>query len=57
VSPPIGILVFICASIARVPSGPVFRECLPFVLACGICLLLITFIPALSLTLWPLISR
>jgi tripartite ATP-independent transporter DctM subunit len=57
VSPPIGILVFISASIARVPSGPVFRECLPFVLACGICLLLITFIPALSLALWPLISR
>ncbi|MFI4980938.1 MAG: TRAP transporter large permease, partial [Nevskiales bacterium] len=57
VSPPIGILVFICASIARVPSGPVFRECLPFLLACGIGLLLITFIPALSLTLWPLISR
>ncbi len=57
VSPPIGILVFISASIARVPSGAVFRECLPFLAACSVGLVMITFIPWLSLGLWEVIGR
>jgi tripartite ATP-independent transporter DctM subunit len=57
VSPPIGILVFISASIARIPTAAVFRECLPFVLACGLGVVLVTYIPAISLTLWQLISH
>jgi tripartite ATP-independent transporter DctM subunit len=57
VSPPIGILVFISASIARIPTGAVFRECLPFVLACGLGVVLVTYMPAISLTLWQFISR
>lgn len=57
VSPPLGILVYISASIARVPTGAVFRECIPFVVVCFIGLLAITFCPALTLTLGHLISR
>ena len=56
-TPPVGILVFICASIAKVPANAVFRECNPFLIACGIGLLVITYIPALSLTLWKLIGH
>lgn len=51
-TPPVGILVFICASIAKVPSREIFRECTPFLIACGIGLLIITYVPAISLTLW-----
>jgi tripartite ATP-independent transporter DctM subunit len=57
VSPPIGILVFISAQIARVPAGAVFRECLPFVAVCGLGLLVITFVPFLSLGLWHTMAR
>jgi tripartite ATP-independent transporter DctM subunit len=56
-TPPVGILVFICASIAKVPANAVFRECNPFLVACGIGLIVITYVPALSLTLWKLIGH
>lgn len=55
-TPPVGILVFIAASIAKVSAKDVFRECNPFLLACVVGLALITYIPALSLTLWKLIG-
>lgn len=55
-TPPVGVLVFITASIAKVPAGAIFRECNPFLVSCGVGLLLITFVPAISLTLWRLIS-
>lgn len=55
-TPPVGILVFICASIAKVSAREVFRECWPFVLACGVGLLLITLFPSISLTLWKIIG-
>ncbi len=51
-TPPFGILVFIAASIARVPAGPIFRECLPFLVACLIGLALITYVPDITLSLW-----
>lgn len=57
VAPPLGLLVYISASIARVPTGAVFRECVPFVAICFIGLLAITFIPVLSLGLGHLIGR
>jgi tripartite ATP-independent transporter DctM subunit len=56
-TPPVGILVFICASIAKVPANAVFRECNPFLIACGIGLVIITYVPALSLTLWKVIGH
>jgi tripartite ATP-independent transporter DctM subunit len=56
-TPPVGLLVFICSSIAKVPANAVFRECNPFLIACGVGLLIITYVPALSLTLWKLIGH
>lgn len=56
-TPPVGILVFICASIAKVSARDVFRECYPFLVVCGIGLVLITYIPSLSLTLWKFIGH
>lgn len=56
-TPPVGVLVFISASIARVSSWAVFRECNPFLVACYGMLLVITAFPALSLTLWRLIGH
>jgi TRAP-type C4-dicarboxylate transport system permease large subunit len=53
-TPPVGILVFITAQIAKVPAGAIFRECLPFLVTCGIGLLLVTFFPGISLSLWRL---
>lgn len=56
-TPPVGILVFICASIAKIPSRKIFRECTPFLIACGIGLLIITYVPAISLTLWRVVGH
>jgi tripartite ATP-independent transporter DctM subunit len=55
-TPPVGILVFITASIARVQATAIFRECKPFLVACTLGLLLITFVPSLSLKLWQILS-
>ncbi len=55
-TPPVGILVFITASISKVNASAIFRECNPFLLTCGFGLLLITFIPAISLKLWQLLG-
>lgn len=57
VTEPVGILVFICASIAKVPANEVFKETRIFILACAIGLALITFVPEISLTLWTLIGH
>jgi tripartite ATP-independent transporter DctM subunit len=51
-TPPFGILIFISASIARIPASGVFRECLPFLVAAIASLALITYVPAISLSLW-----
>jgi len=55
-TPPVGVLVFITAALARVNANAVFRECLPLLLACAVGLLAITYWPALSLTLWNLLD-
>ncbi len=57
VTPPVGILVFICASISKVSAQAIFRECNPFLIACGLGLVAITYVPALSLTLWKIIGH
>ena len=56
-TPPVGILVFICASIAKIPSNEIFRECTPFLIACAIGLGIITYVPSLSLVLWKVIGH
>jgi TRAP-type C4-dicarboxylate transport system permease large subunit len=50
-TPPVGVLVFISAGIAKVPPGHVFRESIPLLLAGIGALMLMTFWPGLSLWL------
>lgn len=51
ITPPFGVLVFVTASITRTPTAAVFRECLPFVVTLVLGLLLITYVPAISMAL------
>jgi C4-dicarboxylate transporter DctM subunit len=50
-TPPVGVCLFVCANIAKLPLGPVIRAIMPFLLANLVVLLLVSFIPALSLWL------
>jgi tripartite ATP-independent transporter DctM subunit len=50
-TPPVGVLVFISAGIAKVPAGRVFRESFPLLLAGIGALMLMTYWPQLSLWL------
>lgn len=50
-TPPLGVLMFVSCSIARVRMGTFLVEAWPFVLALAAALLIITFVPVLSLGL------
>lgn len=50
-TPPVGICLFVAGNIARVPLGTVAREVLPFLLCNIIVLMLVSYIPAISLWL------
>ena len=56
-TPPIGILIYMSANIAKVGPEVVVRESLPFVAVLVVAVLLITFVPALTLTLPNLIFQ
>ncbi len=56
-TPPVGVCLFVCANIARLPLAPVVRAIMPFLL-CNICvLLLVSYIPAISTWLPNLIAN
>lgn len=55
-TPPVGILVFISAQIAKVSPVKVFREVVPFFLAGVVVLALVCAFPVLSLGLWNLME-
>lgn len=48
ITPPVGGLLFVTSNVAKVPLAALTRELKPFLLAHGLILLLLTFIPALS---------
>jgi TRAP-type C4-dicarboxylate transport system permease large subunit len=48
VTPPVGGLLFVTSNVAKVPLGALTRELKPFLLAHGVILMLLTFLPALS---------
>jgi len=50
-TPPVGVLLFVSMTIARVSLGDLVREIWPLLLGLVAALLLITYIPAVSLTL------
>jgi len=47
-TPPVGVCLFICANIARLPLTPVIKAIFPFLLTNIAVLLLVSYIPALS---------
>ncbi|WAP68211.1 TRAP transporter large permease [Jiella pelagia] len=47
-TPPVGVCLFVCANIARLPLGPVVRAITPFILTNILILLLVSYVPALS---------
>lgn len=56
VTPPVGMLVYISASIAKVPPTKVFLEVIPFLLACLAGVFLIIFNPWIVSGLWELMN-
>jgi C4-dicarboxylate transporter DctM subunit len=48
ITPPVGGLLFVTSNVARVPLGPLVKELRPFLLAHGVVLVALTFVPALS---------
>ena len=47
-TPPVGVCLFVCAGIARLPLAPVVKAITPFLLSNIVVLLLVSFIPALA---------
>lgn len=56
-TPPVGVCLFVCANIARVPLSPVVRAIAPFLIANIIVLLLVSYVPAISLWLPSLLTK
>ena len=55
-TPPVGYLIFITSSIGEVPAGQVIRHSLPFLAVLLLVLLLVSYVPAITLTLPNLIA-
>jgi len=47
-TPPVGVCLFICANIARLPLSPVVRAITPFLLTNLLVLLLVAYVPAIT---------
>ena len=47
-TPPVGVCLFICANIAKLPLSPVIRAITPFIITNIIVLLLVSYIPGLA---------
>jgi len=56
-TPPLGVCLFVCANIARLPLAPVVKAILPFLLTNIVVLLLVSYIPALATWLPSLLVR
>ncbi len=55
-TPPVGVLLFVSMTIAKVPMADILREVWPFFIGLTIALVIITYIPAISLLLPSLIG-
>ncbi|MBX2883753.1 MAG: TRAP transporter large permease subunit, partial [Granulosicoccus sp.] len=47
-TPPLGVCLFVCANIAKIPLMPVVRAILPFLLTNILVLLCVSYVPALA---------
>ncbi|WP_207482209.1 TRAP transporter large permease [Arenibaculum pallidiluteum] len=50
ITPPFGVNLFAACQVARLPFHEIVRPLAPFVLVVGACLMVITYVPAISLT-------
>lgn len=50
-TPPVGTILFVGAGVAKVPVSVIIRPLIPFLVAMVVVLMLVTFVPALSLAL------
>jgi tripartite ATP-independent transporter DctM subunit len=50
-TPPVGVLLFVSMTIAKVSMGQILREVWPFLIGLVVALVLITYVPAISLVL------
>ena len=48
ITPPVGGLLFVTVNVSKVPLTDLTRELKPFLVAHGLVLLVLTFVPALS---------
>jgi TRAP-type C4-dicarboxylate transport system permease large subunit len=55
ITPPVGLLVFVTGTITKTPINAIFREAMPFLVAMIIALLIITYVPQVSMGLVHLI--
>lgn len=51
VTPPVGLCLYVVAGIAKVPIADIVREIAPYLLALVVVLLLVTFVPSISMLL------
>lgn len=56
-TPPVGVCMFICANIARLPLAPVIRALVPYLITNIAVLLLVSYIPAISTWLPSLMDK
>ena len=56
-TPPVGVCLFVCANIARLPLAPVVRAIAPFLLCNLTVLMLVSYVPAISTWLPNLIAN
>ena len=56
-TPPVGSVQFVGCAIGKISVGQVMRSILPFYSALGICLLLVTYVPAFSMWLPNLVTK
>lgn len=56
-TPPVGLLLFVMSKVGGIEFWRTFRACAPFLLPIGIVLLIVTFVPWISLALPTLIFR
>jgi C4-dicarboxylate transporter DctM subunit len=56
-TPPVGVCLFVAAGIGKISLGRLSRAVLPFLAVSLLVLLLVTYVPAISLTLPQLLSK
>jgi len=55
-TPPFGLNIFVCQALFRTPSATIYAGLVPFVIAALIALMLVTYIPAISLSIMRLLT-